>query len=345
MRRHIRLLITILCIIICCLVAGMFYLIVKGDLGFNYFSYSRSDAKLISTTQLSVSDIDNINVSYKGDVIFYQGDSDKLVIDEYSVKDLEEDKKVQIDSSGDTITVEAQRDDNWSSGFWFFVNESNYRYLKVYLPASYSGSLVTETVSGDIISDDLFSLDDIALTTVSGDIRMEQLEGETIELHTTSGDVSISQASGERIIKTTSGDIKVLSGDGDSLFTSTSGDITAENASGNMVVKTASGDIRVLKSAVSGTFNTTSGDILVEVSNMIGSIDFTSVSGDVKCIIPENAELIFEANTTSGDINTFFDEDLSYNKRRNHVNGSIGDSPDIRLTVDTASGDMNISKK
>ena len=53
----------------------------------------------------------------------------------------------------------------------------------------------------------------------------------------------------------------------------------------------------------------------------------------------------FEANTTSGEIDTFFDDSLKFSKRGNSAEGTYGSNTQgNKIDIETTSGDVRITK-
>ena len=115
---------------------------------------------------------------------------------------------------------------------------------------------------------------------------------------------------------------------------------------GSFDISTTSGDIRVQAQEGQGKAQTSSGDISVELSGLTGNLNMNSTSGDVNIKLPESDSFDFEADTTSGDINTFFDDNLKFSKKGNNAQGTYGANRNgSRIDIETTSGDIKITNK
>jgi len=242
--------------------------------------------------------------------------------------------------------------------------------------SSTSGDVKIDTVCTDING----SVGTVNITTSSGDIKADQLTGE-MDIESTSGEITVKQLTGGTQIKSSSGSIESKTISGNAQFETTSGDIkvqcidgvvTAEASSGNVeiyegsgerTVRTTSGDIQLqgvdgtwdIQSSSgevwikaqegSGSINTTSGDVNLELEKLTGILKVDCSSGLAKIrISPDNA-FDFKADTSSGDIQTFFDKDLNFSKKGNSAHGTYGDNQSgSSIEVRTTSGDVEVTK-
>jgi len=377
MKNIIKGLIIFFAILLVGLIGLMTYALVKGSdelplLGNSFYGWT--EAELINTQNVEVDDISSIDISNSSrDIIFKRGDSDHMVIREYSSKS--KDKSfVSISQSSNILKLKSDK----NSGRSWFVLRSNYQYYEVYLPTSYQGSMNIKTSSGDIYSEtdlilsdyslssssgyvDLQSLtaEKINIATSSGDIDAQYLEGETelscqsgyvevgeikgdIKITTSSGDVNTGRVDGTVNIKTSSGYADVEEGSDTKIETS-SGDITISNVNGRLDIKSSSGYVEAENITGGGSVYTTSGDINLEFAELTEDLQIDASSGYVYCDIPKEANFQLQVDTSSGDINTDFDETLSYNKKGNHVSGLIGSAADSNINISTTSGDVSLS--
>lgn len=219
--------------------------------------------------------------------------------------------------------------------------------------ASSSGWVKAETIN---------SGNNINIETTSGDIMLKQLTG-TTDISSSSGWVKAEAVTGNTRITTTSGDIMVQRIDGDAGTESSSGNVKIEEGSGRRSSKTTSGDIRlygvsepwsvnsssgtvwIKAQKGSGDIETTSGDVRMELVELTGQLDIHSSSGGVYINISEDNAFDFDADTSSGDINTFFDDELKFSKKGNNAQGTYGGNPQGKsIQIETTSGDVRIKK-
>ncbi len=242
-------------------------------------------------------------------------------------------------------------------------------------------SYEASSTSGDISFSGV-SAKNISVSSSSGSISFEKASADRIEVSSTSGDIRFDEANGSRSFSSSSGSIRILGGDGDSNLSSTSGNITVqkntgklnahassgnitiEDASGSKEIETtsgfiklshcsgflrassSSGDIRVLEQAGAGSFESTSGNINVDfiedASVLHEDISADASSGSVSFRLPSGLSFEFEARTSSGEIRTYFDDSLSFQRNGDRASGTVGSNPAQRIRISTTSGNITI---
>ena len=133
----------------------------------------------------------------------------------------------------------------------------------------------------------------------SGDISLNGICPEAMELASTSGDLSARPSGGTESCKLSSisGDISFKGGAVSFSACSTSGDIELNGDFESCHVETRSGDINALAHALEASVMSTSGDI--SLKGRIRKLEIRSVSGDMSAnVLCESCD----AATTSGDI-------------------------------------------
>ncbi|WP_238724024.1 DUF4097 family beta strand repeat-containing protein [Diplocloster agilis] len=332
----------------------MFYIIYNGGM-----SYANLGGKmnLENTLTFDMSKVEEVAIKYSSeDVVFYIGDTQELVLKEYmSYKPKERDFSTGYVEDG-KVVIEGKK--NHFSLFHFGTKSSR---EEIYLPKSYAGSVTVSTASGNIKSDEVLNLSlffadtasgDIRMNeiyassihagTASGDIRMNEIYASSIHAGTASGNINMNLAEGSRDLSTASGNITVLGGGGDTEADTASGNIKLENAQGILELGCASGDIKVMGAAGGGEFETASGNVSLQFDEITASIDAQSTSGNVKLQMPQNTAFTLEAATTSGNINTFFDDQLQYNKKGNKASGALNGASDLVISLETTSGNIKV---
>lgn len=194
------------------------------------------------------------------------------------------------------------------------------------------------TTSGDIMLDQASG--EAVISSTSGEVRLWALEGE-LRVTTTSGDISLGQVKGDMDLSTTSGEVSLEKGQGDLDASSTSGDIRADSLDGAFRLDTTSGTLSIAEGAGFGKAHSVSGDIRIFLADLQGGLDISTTSGDVSLRLPETASLSLHFTSTSGECGTFFDEELSFNKKGNKADGSHRGG-EHSIDVSTVSGDLSI---
>ena len=313
----------------------MFYIIYNGGM-----SYANLGGKmnLENTLTFDMSKVEEVAIKYSSeDVVFYIGDTQELVLKEYmSYKPKERDFSTGYVEDG-KVVIEGKK--NHFSLFHFGTKSSR---EEIYLPKSYAGSVTVSTASGNIKSDEVLNLSLLFADTASGDIRMNEIYASSIHAGTASGNINMNLAEGSRDLSTASGNITVLGGGGDTEADTASGNIKLENAQGILELGCASGDIKVMGAAGGGEFETASGNVSLQFDEITASIDAQSTSGNVKLQMPQNTAFTLEAATTSGNINTFFADQLQYNKKGNKASGALNGASDLVISLETTSGNIKV---
>ena len=301
-----------------------------------------SGISLVSTQTFELTDVSMIAIkNYSSDIFFLPSDDETLVVKEYVSNKRTQSPFVTVKHSGYRLNIEADR---YNSSSWI-VFGSNYRCIEIYLPASYRNELKAETGSGDIFSDLDLTFTKCSLTGSSSDISLAGLTAETVSVTTSSGDILIERLNGEKKIETQSGTVSIGGGSGDAEISSSSGDIKLEGIEGHVRINTASGDMWVNDLTGSADAASSSGDIRLMFASLTGNLDIESSSGTVYCELPKDISFKFHADTSSGDIRTYFDDTLSFNRRGTQAEGEVGDLPDLKATVKTSSGDIKFIGK
>ncbi len=182
--------------------------------------------------------------------------------------------------------------------------------LDIYIPRTYANKLNISTSSADVIIKDLSStLSDLVIDTSSGDIELVNIEVENkTDLSTSSGDITLKSVSSDIDFYTSSGDLDVSNLDGDFIGITSSGEIDLHSISENFYIN----------------IRTSSGDVDVNVNNE-ASFDFTT-------------------STSSGDIEVNFTYTVDgTTNTEDYITGSVGESSNNELIINTSSGDITIS--
>lgn len=203
---------------------------------------------------------------------------------------------------------------------------------------------------------------DINIATTSGDITVKQLVGETnigsssgyvnaetitgnVQIATTSGDITVQHIDGNATVGSSSGYTKIMEGRGNRSVTTSSGDVMIDGADGLWKIYTTSGEVWVKGKNDNGSIETTSGNVSLEIVELNGTLDIHTRSGYVNMKLLKDSAFDFSADTTSGDIDTFFDDNLKFSKRGNSAQGTYGqNSQGNSIRIGTTSGDVRITR-
>lgn len=270
------------------------------------------------------------------------------------------------------------------NGINLFSFGNNYSYVEIYLPKSYTKAMSIKTASGKIHSSlDMIFTDftaetasgeisfesvnavninvssvsgeinlnnavadkNVKLKTSSGGIYADYLEAELIELNSVSGEINADETHGKVSAKSSSGDIKLFGGENSITVSTVSGEITAENALGELNISSVSGDINLMSCSGGGKISTTSGEISYDCNELSSSLTMISVSSDIGLTVPDKSAFSFKADTTSGDIETYFDDIASYSRNEKSAEANVGGGSNASVKITTTSGDIDVYSK
>ncbi len=335
----------------------------NGGSGWFGWNIDRSgNYQLVQEQEFPAEGIDSIRVEYtksSNDVTVYEAEGDSVIVREYANYEVSDGELAQMKCQSGKLMVKGPR----RSNAFFGININKFIYTEVYLPKDYAGELNINTVSGEIsittdlllagalnlcsTSGDIYAgsgklqAEEINVCSTSGEIRLPVLEAGKVNMSTTSGDISVKEADTFVSCSSTSGEIIISGGAGDRRVSSTSGDVRVDGLSGSIQANTSSGEILIRGERGEGKLQSTSGDVLLSIAELTGDVSVNTSSGEVVLELPKTASLEFEASTTSGDINTFFDDDLSFSKKGNHAQGTVG-SGERNVRITTTSGDVTV---
>ncbi len=195
-----------------------------------------------------------------------------------------------------------------------------------------AGSITEQT--GIYIDIPETSLDEIRLSSLSGDIDGCHVSARKIVLSTTSGDISFSSSDARNasrfIAKSTSGDI-TLHGDADETeINSISGDVQLSGNSQTAVLKSTSGDVKMEGCTGRLSAHTVSGDQYLSVRNAdVRNIEAASTSGSVEIHLPDEIPGVHPAmRSVSGSLRCRFPDS--------------GISASLQIRTSTVSGNIDI---
>ncbi|MCI0666110.1 MAG: DUF4097 domain-containing protein, partial [Acidobacteria bacterium] len=140
-----------------------------------------------------------------------------------------------------------------------------------------------------------------------------------------SGNVEVNQVKGELRANSVSGNVKV---------NSVTGSVKANSVSGNVDV----GEVNGMVNAKS-----VSGDVEVEIKNLEGteSMEFASVSGNVRVMLPGNLDAEVKLSTMSGDLKTDFPLQIEEIRHGRSASGRVGNGS-RSLKLSTVSGGVSL---
>ena len=285
-----------------------------------------NNSTLQNVTELEAIDIQAIDVDLNNTslgVIFLSSNSNKIVINESYSVNVDNEKYASIDMQNGNLKIKQQLVKN---KIWFWgLNRTN-GYVEIYLPADVYKNLQqlkVSTTSGKV-QGNYIEADDIDISTVSGKIEISSLTGSNCRLDTVSGKITVGNVIGDLRANTVSGKQTIESMDGS---------VECDTVSGKIGVGEATGGVRV---------STVSGKVQVDIKELGGNIDINTTSGGVYIDLPKESSFKFNADSISGNISTYFDNQLSFSKSKHKAYGTVGESTNYKMNIDTTSGKISV---
>ncbi len=226
------------------------------------YVYANGDQYVAGDREISEK-IDTLDIDYvSGDVMLETSSSDKIVIRETSLKELDDKRKVHTWVEGSVLHV-------------------RYCASARKLDLNRLGKKLTIELPSDM------ELGDIDLKVASGDVKANCGAG-NINVHSASGNISFVQ-------KGNSSDIELSTASGDVDFKAENADkITVSAASGNIDIYAL--DAKEVESA------TSSGETNVSFARVPKTSNISGTSGDITIYLPENPDVTASFKATTGDI-------------------------------------------
>lgn len=279
----------------------------------------RNAPQPVNELRFSLNGISDVTISYDEEhITFFDAESDELVLREYMTENKNA-YHAKVDQRGEYLHI--------SEGGKPVFKESFNRYIEVYLPTAYQGSLTITTTDGNIdLSAVALELAALHIESTSGRVELPQASADNINLSTTSGNFDIGQLNAERIqLETTSGNIVCDSIEGYVVYSSTSGDLEIKSAIG------------------AGTYKANnSGKLDVTYDAVDNDLYLFNKNDAINLTLPDDLEFRFTATTKNGSVSTTFPESISINGQI--TSGSIGQNPTVTIEAETRNGDIQVTQ-
>jgi|GEM_PF-1615211 len=281
-------------------------------IAFGYkLDFGASNYSLVKTESFDIEEIELLELNFlSADVDFYESNSDNIIIEQYASEKISEKNLFSSKQLGNKLNISDGKRNAVLYGFSFGFTKWNY---KIYIPADYKDSVTIKTVSGEIHTNNAFVvLKDLTITSTSGDIFISSsIDMENFYTKTISGEIKVNEITANNIeMKMTSGDVEANSLNGVVKIESVSGEIDIKNLTGQIDIKTTSGDIEInnYKITEDSNIKTTSGEVEIKfTTDSSYEISSKTTSGDIK--LPNNSLVYGNSpynkltiKTTSGDI-------------------------------------------
>jgi len=312
----------------------------------------------VGSYNVDISEVSSISIDWTaGNISIKPHDGVDIKITEYAQRELRDDEKLRLGTSGDTLTIRF-RESGSASG------QMPQKRLEVLVPGALSENLralSVNSVSGSIGAESLHATE-LKLNSTSGEIYISDVTvTQTIDIDSLSGRITVtSTVAGEMELDSTSGNITVTSSQTNRLklkslsgsisvsestalvvdFDTTSGSITASGAFDSGRVKSLSGRITVDNSAANAVLDANSTSGTLDLSGSYDSISAGSLSGSItirSTVIPSE----LKADSTSGSITVTVPDEGPVSVFHSSTSGRF--SSDIPVTLQGRGAQFELS--
>lgn len=192
------------------------------------------------------------------------------------------------------------------------------------LGAITADSVDLESSSGLVRADGI-EAESVTVESSSGGADIERLFADEISLDSSSGGIAVREASGAFDADLSSGRLTID-------FRGRPGSVTAESSSGGIEVRGIDGSVDL---------DASSGSILAEFVRLRDDSYIEASSGDVRAVLPRDADFQLDLDASSGRITVDFPVTVEGRMNDDEVEGRVGAGGPM-LEIDTASGDIAI---
>lgn len=231
-----------------------------------------------------------------------------------------------------------------------FISATTNVRVCISIPQEWKAVLKIDTASGNVEINDL-TLDSLTIATASGDVALRTLALESLHITTASGDLFLENLTAQNKVEicSASGDQELDRLSADALeMHSASGDITVQGCTirSQACVKSASGDVEWMSECPECKVVSISGDL--NLSGGFKTVEFSTVSGDVRLMAEENGLTSLRGTTTSGDIQAVLPQGVttfvSCRSRNGDVHQHVPSDPasSVHVELNSISGDITV---
>ncbi len=185
-----------------------------------------------------------------------------------------------------------------------FLSFSSQKRIEIYIPDNYHDDMDIILGSGRLEIEKDLELSELKMKVSSGKATAGKIETESSTLTLSSGELIIDELTGVQ-------------------------DDTVE--SGKMELGMVTGN---------GTFHCSSGALIMRVSDVEDDMELEVSSGKIEAEFPQKSSFDFDADVSSGGIDTYFDTD---EEDDHEYRATVGDDPSGRVRVKVSSGHAEIS--
>ena len=257
-------------------------------------SLRSSGVQLINTVTIPIDGVEQINVAYLGEsIILRHSSSDSVVLHEY------------LELNAKQLCAVVERKNNQ-----IYIQHGNRSlipvcgFIELYIPQWMEGICTIKTLSGSIYSKDNWSMSAFSGHTISGNILIQSLSADIVNL------------------------------------TSDIGDITLGRIAGQIDLQTSRGSVLMQQVLGCGKIQTKVGDIEAHIFAANGSFEITSSKGNINVYLPPDHVIEVEARTDLGRIDACQNSIVGASNRNTREYWSKKTQRNIRIISEI--GDISI---
>ena len=263
--------------------------------------------------------ITELNIFYdEEEITFYKSSDETITVKEF-MTDCDKRYFASVKQQGNSLQISEGKKPLFKSGF--------HRYVEVYLPDSYSGSLGVTTTDGDInLSRTVQDLESLRIDSTSGTVTISGASAPSIYLSTTRGTLKLGKIRGGQIrLETTSGELKCSKMEGTISYTTTSGTAVIKSAAGSGVYRAEN-----------------SGQRYVSYEKVDGDLSFYNKNDKIELLLPRGLEYELRAVTKNGTVKAPLSDGMLVEKGR--IEGDVGDRPTVKIELESKNGDIRVEQ-
>jgi DUF4097 and DUF4098 domain-containing protein YvlB len=284
---------------------------------------------LVGTHNVAPSDTNSIDIDWmSGTIDIKPHDGSDIVINEFAQRALNENEKMNVTTSGNTVTIKytAQR----------IIGRVPSKRLEVLIPYTlssfYLDRLIVDTTSGMVTLSDLIALE-IDINATSGGVTASNINAHSFIIDGTSGAINISNTNANTFRTNITSGAQNISGTFD--------DVRIEGTSGRLVLDNNANSSTLFVSITSGTQDMTGSFRNADIHSTSGNITFSSR------IVPDSLRM----NNTSGNINISVPNEGTISINHSSTSGRFSSdipvlmqSGDSRFRISSTSGNLTITE-
>jgi DUF4097 and DUF4098 domain-containing protein YvlB len=226
------------------------------------------------------------------------------------------------------VSVVGELDDKTEQ--FIFERRANSILIKVKVPGHFGHGSFSQGAGSDLTIK-LPKHSKMNFSGVSTDVIVENLQQRS-EINVVSGSIKASNLANSVDFSTVSGDIISNNLTGKISLATVSGDLRDENSAGRLSLSSVSGNIKANSSATEVNAHAVSGEISLDLAN-VDLLELQTVSDDVTVNLTLNSNGSIDASSVSGNVSLNFQQDIQASFR---VTSNAGGRINNKLSDDKA---------